>query len=112
MTSEPRVRAVGRAVPENYVDRDTLLAALRGIWSTQSESLEAATAASRLEAMHRTIGVDARHFSMPLADYVTKRSFAQRNDAWIEQGIRIAERASSEALVRAGLGAKDIDDVF
>jgi alkylresorcinol/alkylpyrone synthase len=112
MTPEPRVRAVGRAVPENYVDRDTLLAALRGIWATHSESLEATAAVSRLEAMHRTIGVDGRHFAMPLADYVRKRTFAERNDVWIEQALRIAERAALEALAQAGVGRREVDHIF
>jgi alkylresorcinol/alkylpyrone synthase len=62
--------------------------------------------------MRRTIGVDGRHFALPLGDYVTKRSFAARNDAWIEEALRIAERATREALERAGLEPKDVDHVF
>src|SRR5258706_3928640 len=112
MTLDPRVRAVGRAVPENYVDQRTLFATLRGIWEARSESPDAAAAASKLETMHRAFGVDGRHFSLPLPDYVTKQTFAERNDAWIEQAMRIAERASRDALEQAGLRPTDVDHVF
>jgi alkylresorcinol/alkylpyrone synthase len=112
MTPEPRIRAVGRAVPENYVDRATLLAVLKGLWEAHPESAAASSAVARLEALHTTIGVDSRHFALPIPDYIAKRSFAERNDAWIEQGLHIAERAAGEALTRAELGPRDVDHIF
>jgi alkylresorcinol/alkylpyrone synthase len=99
-------------VPENYVDQGTVLAAIKELWATHAENLDAAAATARLDAMKRAIGVEGRYFALPLGDYVTKRSFAARNDAWIEAALRIAERAANDALERAGLGPKDVDHVF
>jgi len=112
MTPEPRIRAVGRALPENYVDQATVFAAIKAIWESHPDSAAAATATAKLHAMQRTIGVDGRHFSLPLGDYVTKRTFAERNGAWIDVGLGIAERAAGDALARAGLAPRDVDHVF
>ncbi len=99
-------------MPENYVERGTLLAALKGLWEAHPDNAAASSAVARLESLHETIGVDGRHFALPIADYITKRSFAERNDAWIEQGLHIAERAAREALGRAELDARDVDHIF
>ncbi|HKQ68209.1 MAG TPA: type III polyketide synthase, partial [Polyangiaceae bacterium] len=106
----PRVRSVGRALPNSYVDRETLLAALHRMWATHADG--AAAGLTRLEAMHRAIGVEGRHLALPLSSYATRRSFAERNDAWIEHASELGERAVSDALARAELGPRDVDHVF
>lgn len=110
---EPRVRSVGRALPPHYVDRETLLAALKDMWGKSGETPAAAAAGmARLETMHRSIGVEGRHIALPLSTYAAKRSFAERNDDWIEHALSIAERASLDALEQAGIGPRDVDHVF
>jgi alkylresorcinol/alkylpyrone synthase len=49
---------------------------------------------------------------LPLPDYVTRQTFAERNDAWLDEALRIAERASRDALERADLRPADVDHVF
>jgi alkylresorcinol/alkylpyrone synthase len=108
----PRVRSVGRALPANYVDRETLLASLKDMWAGRGAGAVDANGASRLETMHRSIGVEGRHLALPLPTYATLRTFAERNDAWIEHSLRIAERAALDALSQAGLAPSDVDHVF
>jgi alkylresorcinol/alkylpyrone synthase len=108
----PRVRAVGRAVPEHYVDRETVLLTMKEMW-TRSDAPEAAAAGvARLDTMHRTIGVEGRHFVLPVSSYTTKQSFAERNDLWIEHATEIAERAAVDGLSQAGLVPRDVDHIF
>jgi alkylresorcinol/alkylpyrone synthase len=114
LTSEAdaRVRSVGRAVPEHYVDRETLLVALKEMWTRSGTPAAAAAGISRLDTMHRTIGVEGRHLALPLSSYATKRSFAERNDIWIERAIEIAELAVVDGLAQANLAPREVDHVF
>jgi alkylresorcinol/alkylpyrone synthase len=111
----PRVRSIGCALPAHYVDRETLLSALRGMWTQGMASpspVGMQGTIARLETMHRTIGVEGRHLALPLASYAQSMSFAERNDAWIEHAVRIAELAVLDALEQAGLTPRDVDHVF
>jgi alkylresorcinol/alkylpyrone synthase len=101
----PRIQSVGCALPPHYVDRETLLAAIKEMWAK-----DAGTA--RLDLMHRSIGVEGRHLALPLSQYGAKSSFAARNDAWIAEALRISERAAVEALGQAALLPRDVDHVF
>jgi alkylresorcinol/alkylpyrone synthase len=111
----PRVRSVGRALPANYVDRETLLSALRGMWTqgtAKPSPVGMLGTIARLETMHRAIGVEGRHLALPLASYAQNLSFAERNDAWIKHAVRIAELAVLDALEQAGLTPRDVDHIF
>src|SRR5438445_5490269 len=111
----PRVRSIGRALPSNYVDRETLLSALRGMWTQGTASpspVGVLGTIARLETMHRAIGVEGRHLALPLSSYAQNLSFAERNDAWIKHAVRIAELAVLDALEQAGLAPRDVDHIF
>src|SRR6202022_3473881 len=92
------------------------LSALRGMWTDHpaqaSSPVGMLGTIARLETMHRTIGVEGRHLALPLASYAQNLSFAERNDAWIEHAVRIAELAVLDALEQAGLTPRDVDHVF
>lgn len=66
----------------------------------------------KLEAMHRSIGVDGRYLAMPPASYQGGKTFGERNDAWIDSALGLAERATMQALTGAGLVPQDVDHVF
>jgi alkylresorcinol/alkylpyrone synthase len=96
---------VGRALPPNYADQETLTAALRAHWARQHFNVD------RLEELHRAVKVKGRHLALPLAEYPPLDTFKKSNDAW----IRVAEELGAEAVLRAleaaGLRPADVDQL-
>src|SRR5512145_607778 len=99
----PRIRAVGRALPEHYADQESLTAALSEAWG------EAHFNPERLEALHKAVQVSGRHLALPLAAYRDLTSFAARNDAWTRAAVDLGETAVRDALAEAGLSPSAVD---
>jgi alkylresorcinol/alkylpyrone synthase len=115
MTAAPElahVFSVGRALPPYYVDQETALTTLRAMWQNQAKNESDQRGLEKLESLHRSIGVDGRYLAMPSSNYREPQSFGVRNDAWIEVGLDLSERAAVEALAGAGLSPRDVDHVF
>jgi alkylresorcinol/alkylpyrone synthase len=110
-TGGPRIRSVGRALPPHYAEQSAVLATLKKIWASD-EGDGSARNLGRLETLHGAVGVDGRHFTFPIATLEKKRSFAERNQAWVEAALDIGERAASQALTEAGLVPADVDHIF
>jgi len=100
------IRAVERRLPPHYASQERILGALRDLWATRHHNLD------RLEDLHRSVMVSGRHLALPLEAYPRLTTFQQRNDAWIEAGLALAEQTARGALERAGLGPRDIDHIF
>jgi alkylresorcinol/alkylpyrone synthase len=98
-----RIRSVGRALPANYADQETLVAALRDAWEGAHFNPE------RLEELHRSVQVSGRYLALPLAEYRELTSFARRNEAWTRAAVDLGEVAIREALRLAGLSPRDVD---
>jgi alkylresorcinol/alkylpyrone synthase len=102
----PHIRAVGRALPENHADQETLIGALRELWARKHFNL------ARFEELQRAVGVGGRHLALPVSAYRELDSFGKANAAWTGAALEVGERASRDALARAGLAADEIDHVF
>jgi alkylresorcinol/alkylpyrone synthase len=100
------ISSVGRALPRNFVDQDTLIAAFREQWATAHFNV------GRLEQLHRAVGVSGRYLAVPVEAYRELKTFAQRNDAWIRAAQELGAEAVEKALARAGLMARDVDHLF
>jgi alkylresorcinol/alkylpyrone synthase len=105
-TTDPAILAVGRALPPNYVDQETLTAALTAHWSRHHFN------ADRLAQIHKATLVSGRHLAVPLAEYASLDSFGKRNDAWIRVAQEVGEAAVRDALGRAGLAPGDVDHLW
>jgi len=103
---QPRILAVGRALPPHYADQETLTAALTAHWSAQHFN------AGRLAQIHKAALVAGRHLALPLADYATTDTFGKKNDAFIRVGLEVGEAAIRDGLARAGLGPGDVDHLY
>ena len=57
------IRGVGLALPPNYYDQETLIAALRPHWATRHVNLD------RLELLHKNALVGGRHLALPMEAY-------------------------------------------
>lgn len=64
---------------------------------------------ARLRALHRGTTVRTRHLALPIEEYAGLTSFGDANDHFIRVGTDLAERASRDALDRAGLAPADVD---
>jgi alkylresorcinol/alkylpyrone synthase len=110
MTERPsrppvRIRAVGRALPGNFVDQEGLTAALREAWGGVHFNPE------RLEELHRSVQVSGRYVALPLWAYRELTTFARRNEAWIRAAVDLGEIAIQNALGQAGLSPADVDHI-
>ena len=103
---EPHILSAAAALPENYVDQETLLAAFRAHWGRKHFNLD------RLEQLHRSVRVGGRHLALPLERYAELDSFAARNDAWIGAAVELGNRALEQALLRADLRPRDLHHLY
>jgi len=101
-----RIASVGQALPKNYYDQETLIAALKRHWATRHHNVE------RLESLHRNALVGGRHLALTLAEYERLNSFGEANDAFIRTAIDLGAEALAKGLSAAGLKATDVDHLF
>src|SRR6266511_4209240 len=104
--THPAILSVGRALPPNYVDQETLIAALSAYWATKHHNVE------RLADVHRAAQVGGRHLALPLSEYPALDSFGKTNDAFIRVGADIGEAAIRAGLDAAGLSPRDVDHLW
>jgi len=97
------IASVGSALPPNFYDQETLLAALRANWSERHHNID------RLEALHRNVLVGGRHLALPIEEYDNLKTWGQANDAWTRVAQDVGETAILRALEKAGLGVDDVD---
>lgn len=101
-----QIRAVGQALPGNFVNQESLTAALRESWGASHFNAE------RLEELHRSVQVSGRYVALPLWAYRELTTFARRNEAWIQAAVDLGEVAIRDALERAGLSPVDVDHIL
>lgn len=65
-----------------------------------------------LDRLHAAAGVARRHLVLPLESYADLNGFGQSNDIFIDEGLRLAERAVTDALAAAGLAPSDVDVIM
>src|SRR4051812_31295300 len=99
-----RIIATGRALPANYYDQATLLAALERAWEGQLWNRD------RLRQLHDHVGVGGRHLALRLEDYERVTSFGLANEAWVREGTRLGVTALRDAL--GGTDPAVIDHLF
>ncbi len=102
----PAVLAVGSALPPHYASQAEITAALQAAWSRAHYNAE------RLQELHRAVQVQGRYLALPISRYHELSSFQQRNDAWLTAATELGERALRDALARAGLEPRDVDQLL
>ena len=105
-TPHPAILSIGRALPPNYADQETLTAALAAFWGRQHFNAE------RLAQIHRAALVSGRYLALPVAEYPGLDTFGRRNDAWLRVALDLGERAIRDGLARAGLEPRDVDHLY
>src|SRR3954469_1103369 len=72
-------------------------------------SAERSEKVALLRRLHQAAGVRTRRFVLPLEAYRGLGGFGASNDVFIDQGVRLGERAVRGALDAAGLEPADVD---
>ncbi|MGZ6143101.1 MAG: type III polyketide synthase [Myxococcales bacterium] len=101
-----RILAAAQALPPNYVEQETLLAAFREVWGKKHFNLD------RLEQLHRAVRVGGRHLALPLEEYPALESFAARNAAWTRVAVEVGEQAVRKALLAADVAPAQVDHLW
>ena len=100
------IASVGRALPPNYYDQETLIAALESLWESRPHSVR------RLPRIHRNALVGGRHLTLPLEAYAELTSFTAANQAFVEHATDLGAQALLDGLDRARLVPRDIDHLL
>jgi len=101
-----RIAAVSSALPKNFYDQETLLAAFREEWAKRYFNL------GRLEELHKNVLVGGRHLALPIEEYPKLATWGQANDHWIRVAQELGGEAVLGALARSGLSVDDVDALY
>jgi alkylresorcinol/alkylpyrone synthase len=98
-----RIAAVSAVVPPHRYVQETLTDAFAEL------VLPPGADRRPLARLHAATGVRTRHLALPLESYPELDGFGAANDAFIEVGTELGERAVRDALVAAGLEPTAVD---
>lgn len=101
------IAAVGSAVPDNRYPQPEITEAFADMVLGDQHDKRPV-----LRRLHESAQVATRHLALPLEDYAHLDGFSASNDAFIEVGLLLAERAITQALDEAGLAPEDVDLVM
>lgn len=102
----PGVVSVGRAVPPHYVTQEEITEAFKQAWGQRNYNVD------RIADLHRATQVKGRYLALPIREYDALKTFAQKNEAWTRAAVELGEKATRDALDRAGLKPQDIDCII
>ena len=96
-----KIASCSGALPDNYYDQDALIQGFLQTWSAQHQNPD------RLVRLHQAVQVGGRHLALPMDRY-RDLTFGEANDAFIEVGTTLGERAIRSALDEIGLDPSDV----
>jgi alkylresorcinol/alkylpyrone synthase len=101
-----RIASVASAFPEHYYDQEVLVGAFKHEWRDRLPN------PNILDRLDESMKVDGRFVVRPIEFYESFQTFGQANDAWIEHGLDLGEKALCRALHQAGLEPKELSAIF
>jgi alkylresorcinol/alkylpyrone synthase len=101
-----RIAGVGSAFPKHYHKQEVLVEALKNYWRDRLPT------PALLDRLEESMKVDGRFTARPIDFYESMQTWGQANDAWIEVGLEIGEKALCRAIVGAGLQPRDLSAIF
>lgn len=101
-----KIASAASAFPENVYDQQTITAALQEQWKAKLENPEV------LERLHSRCGVERRHLTLPIEEYIHVDTWGKANNLWIESAQQLGESAVCRAITPLGLTPQDIDALY
>ena len=101
-----RIAGVASAFPKHYYKQEILVEALKNDWRCRLPNPDI------LDRLEESMKVDGRYLVRPIDFYTNMTTWGQANDAWIEAGLELGEKALCRALVGAGLQPRELSAIF
>ena len=101
-----RIAGVASALPKNYYTQKQIAAALKERWASKMGN------PAVLDRLLTRVGVEGRHFALPIDHYDELSTWGKANNAWIEAAEDLGEKALCRAITRAGLELVDLGAIF
>src|SRR5579875_3396478 len=92
-----KIASVARALPPYRFSQQEIFEALARHWQEHLEN------PALLSRFHHRVGVETRHFVLPLAGYDNLTRWGDANRVWLEKAEELGEQAIDQALNRAGM---------
>src|SRR5690242_19865232 len=102
----PVIVSTKTGFPDNYYPQDTLLAAAQQEWKQKRPSI-----VKPLEQFYTNVKVKGRYLAWPLERYKEPTTFEQRNNAYIETALELAERTICALLDQVNVSPQEIDQL-
>jgi alkylresorcinol/alkylpyrone synthase len=103
---EPRMLAVGTALPEFRFEQADVRALIKGLFNDGFRDFD------RLLAVFDNGHVQARYLSAPLEWFKTNHTWQERNEIYVQTATDLGERAARIALERSGVKAQEFGAIF
>jgi alkylresorcinol/alkylpyrone synthase len=105
-TLEPRILAVGTALPEHHLTQADVRTLVKSLFNAGLRDVD------RLLAVFDNGHIQSRFVSAPLAWFQTNHTWQERNGIYLRVALDLSERAARIALARSGLRATEIGGIF
>jgi alkylresorcinol/alkylpyrone synthase len=97
LSERPRIRSVATAVPRHPLPQTELRELAGRLFARDFPNLP------RLLRVFDNAGIERRQLARPVAWYEHPRGFPEKNEAYVEQALPLAEQAARQALEQAAL---------
>ncbi|MFK5956788.1 MAG: 3-oxoacyl-[acyl-carrier-protein] synthase III C-terminal domain-containing protein [Planctomycetota bacterium] len=104
MTFHPRLLSVATSFPDNLVNAEETLDALKGLFPDEDTEF--------IASLIQNSGVSQRHTALPPAELLQLKDFSERNLMYAEHAHKHALDASQKALCNAQLKANQVDVII
>jgi alkylresorcinol/alkylpyrone synthase len=101
-----RISGVATAFPKYCFSQREVAEALKSQWDDKVPN------PGVLSRMMSSVGVDRRHFVLPLDGYLPMDTWGKANNEWIQAAEELAEQALLKAVESAGLRLENIGAIF
>lgn len=100
----PKIQAVGTALPRYKVSREESKAFALNLYGEVYNGDP-----DRLLAIYDHTAIDARYFCVPAEWFASSKTFEEKNNLYIEEGLKLSEQAIENALSDASLEHGEVD---
>ncbi len=101
-----KIVSAASAFPNHVYSQREICSALQGQWRDRLIRPEL------LERLHANCGVERRHLTLPLEQYLKLQTWGQANDIWIETAEQLGSTAICRAITPHGIEPREIDALF
>src|SRR5690349_1263219 len=102
----PQIVQVSSAFPPYYFTQEEVTKALIAGFGVDESK------ARVIERLHRSVGVSGRFHSLPFDGYLTLNTFTERNKAWGEMALVLAEKCVNQLLESASAKPSHISQLM